>query len=279
MSHEVTDGGGSPPAADGVRHALDLHGPGLSALERDLVLEGGGEAEDVSERAARAAADAMLVEILRRDGFQGPRYRRVLSGLMEYAWTTLRKWSNTDEIFHRSRAVGRPVRPSLIVPGWTADDRIQVVTDSVITGERIFREYGLLRGSWRPDGGAALTTYFVGASLRGFQPSYMRWRRDRPAADGHPDDGEALNAIPDQRAVDPCWSAVLQSEVREVLDLLEQVDPQLREGILLRVAGYSQREAAARVGLTEKALESRVGRLRVKAQLRQTTLESAEGGQ
>ncbi|WP_159064167.1 sigma factor-like helix-turn-helix DNA-binding protein [Streptomyces canus] len=51
----------------------------------------------------------------------------------------------------------------------------------------------------------------------------------------------------------------------ECLRLLEQIhDPQVREALCLRAMGYTQREAAQRVGLTEKTLERRTSRIRIR---------------
>ncbi|MFJ6777857.1 hypothetical protein [Streptomyces yangpuensis] len=70
----------------------------------------------------------------------------------------------------RGPGAGRPTT------AWADDEGSQVVTDTVIKGSTLFREHGLVRGKWTPEGGASLTTYFVGAGLLAFNPVYITTR-------------------------------------------------------------------------------------------------------
>ncbi|MEU7584403.1 SsgA family sporulation/cell division regulator [Streptomyces sp. NPDC041068] len=151
---------------------------------------------------------------------------------------------------------------------WTQDDRYQIATDSMIGGLALFHKYGLVQGKWSPDGGASLSTYFVGATLRAFRPAYMSWFRSRQAGQAelaHPgqgESGEPHREIPDQRAGDPCYLASMNDEIKTILPYI--TDPQVREGLGWRAMGYTQAEAAERVGLTAKALERRISRIRIR---------------
>ncbi|RSS67315.1 hypothetical protein EF918_28955 [Streptomyces sp. WAC06614] len=215
-------------------------------------------------------ADARVVEILRHDGFTGPRYDRFVERLTGYAWTTMVKWCASGEIFRRALEADRPVPRHMIVSHWTQDDRLEVSTDSVINGLLVFRRYGLVEGRWSPEGGANLTTYYMGAVIRAFTPVYRTWYEDRrtgqaelcrPAHD-EDGDGDPMAAIPDQRAADPCRSAAVHDEIRRLLPRL--TDPQVREGLGWYAVGCTQAQAAQRVGLTRKALERRTHRLRAR---------------
>ncbi|MFD8614651.1 hypothetical protein [Streptomyces sp. NPDC059631] len=236
----------------------------LLSLEHTLA---GPAPENSAPRAARLQADARIVDILRADDFQGPRYQKVTTRLMDYGWRTVSKWTASGEIFDHASRAGRPVTAHMTTPDWNADDRAEVATDTVIAGLDLFHEHGLVRGRWNPAGGASLSTYFVGASIRSFRTVYTRWFRVRqigqlelalPTAD----EESAAREIPDQRATDPFYAAATHEEIKRILPYI--TDTKVRKGLALRAQGYTQQQAAAEVGLTEKALEGRIGRLRAR---------------
>ncbi|MCB5182829.1 hypothetical protein [Streptomyces antimicrobicus] len=230
----------------------------------------GEDAEDAERRAARLLADARIVEVLRADGFAGPRYDRFVERLTGYGWATMVKWCASGEIFRRALAAGRPVPRHMIVADWSQDDRLEVSTDSVIDGLLVFRRYGLVEGRWDPAGGANLTTYYMGAVIRAFTPVYRTWYEDRRTGQAElcrpgreeDGDGDPMAAIPDQRAPDPYQCAAVHDEIRRLLPRL--TDPQVREGLGWYAVGCTQAQAAQRVGLTRKALERRTHRLRTR---------------
>ncbi|CAL9331309.1 hypothetical protein SUDANB15_00073 [Streptomyces sp. enrichment culture] len=273
-------------APDGQLHADQLEQAELSPssllrLEADLALSAGVR-ENVRAQAARLEADQRLIEILRRDGFKGPRYEKAAAGWWSYGWRTMVKWTGTGEIFRRSRLAGRPVPADEITTTWSQDDRHQVATDSVIKGMELFRDRGLVQGKWSPQGGASLTTYFVGATIRAFRPTYMAWFRSQQTGQaelntspGYGNNDEPQREIPDQRVTDPYYAAATHDELSRILPHI--TDPQLREALGWRAMGYTQAEAAQRVGLTDKALERRTSRAR--ARIRDTHLRQPELGE
>lgn len=180
--------------------------------------------------------------------------------------------------------MGRPVPAGKITTEWTRDDRSQIATDTVLDGLDIFRNHGLEKGRWTPDGGASLPTYFVGACILAFRPVYLRWFNAQqrgqaeltvPSADE--EYADPLASIPDQRATDPCAAVALNDQLQRILLIV--TDHQVREGLSLRALGYTQAEAAGYVGLTTKALERRISRTRTRVlnSLRGQT-EPGEGG-
>jgi hypothetical protein len=251
----VQEGRGNPEAPGSARRP---------SLEDTLA---GLTPESTADRTARLAADARVVEILRADNFQGPLYRMAMSGWMDYGWRTVSKWTATNEIFVHARQAGRPVPIRMATPDWNADDRAEICTDTVIAGHGLFLEHGLIRGKWTPAGGASLTTYFVGACIRSFSPVYQCWFRARDKVRAQLDlrgDDETCTArvTPYPYACEPFSTAAVNEEIRNIL--LHITDSRVREGLVLRALGYSQRQAAEEVGLTEKALESRISRLRAR---------------
>ncbi|MEV6314432.1 hypothetical protein [Streptomyces sp. NPDC051776] len=224
--------------------------------------------EEPGQRARRLAADARLVEVLRQDSFDGARFRKFASRLLEYGYPVLLRWTKSGEIFAQCAHAGRPVRRHAATFDWTAEDRHRLATDTLLEGVEFFRSYALERGGWDPERGASLTTYFIGSCVRCFPPVYNRWWREQILEQGMlhvalgtgAEDETSLTDVADPRSVDPCHAAVVSDQVQQVMNAMP--DPALRTGLALRAIGYSQSEAADRVGLTEKALERRVGRAR-----------------
>ncbi|WP_314248540.1 hypothetical protein [Streptomyces sp. DSM 40907] len=218
-----------------------------------------------SADADRLQADARVVEVLRADGFTGARYRRFTAVLMEYGWPIMVAWNINGDSFRRTWEIGRPIPRRLIITPWDEDDCFEVATDTVLKGLELFRSHALLGGAWNQHGGAALTTYYVGACIRAFKPVYVQWSRAQlhgrdarlPIEPGGPD---PLSELPDARAEDPERQVVLQDEITRLLPYF--TDGQLRQGIAWRALGYSQAEAAELSGMTPKALERRLSRAR-----------------
>ncbi|MFF7206198.1 hypothetical protein [Streptomyces sp. NPDC008141] len=278
MSSEITAGAPGHPAPQRSGLSSDAgpdhgDGPYLPPQAQELaqihgLLAGDVESEAAGARAARLAADARVVDVLRADGFTGPRYRKFAGQLMEYGWPIMIGWNSSGEIFRQTGMIQRPVPAEKMVHDWDRDDRNEVATETVIAGLELFRTHALENGRWSPQGGATLTTYYVGACVRAFRPVYIRWSRERMTRQGMrvvplgPDDADPLAGIPDQRAADPYHTAAIYDELNRILPLL--TDPKLRIGIAWRAVGCSQSEAATLAGLTEKALERRLSRVRVK---------------
>jgi hypothetical protein len=243
----------------------ELSTEGLLSLEHTLATA----VHDDAGRSARRAADARIVDVLRADNFQGSRYEKTTTRLMEYGWLTINKWTGTGEIFAHARRAGRPVPLHMTTPDWDADARSEVATDTVVAGLDLFLEHGLIRGKWNPYGGASLSTYFVGASIRSFRTVYIRWFRSVQMGQAEldlppsvPDGASSERDIPDQRATDPFYAAATHDEIKRILPYI--TDTKVRRGLALRALGHTQQQAAAEVGLTEKALEGRIGRLRAR---------------
>ncbi|MEU3205470.1 sigma-70 family RNA polymerase sigma factor [Streptomyces sp. NPDC047967] len=250
----------------------------LSRLDRDL-----GAVTDPQDAARRRQTDATVVEVLRADGFAGPRYQKVVNRLSEYGYHTMTKWTASGEAFRKARQAGRPVPVQKITFGWTPEDRHGVVVDSVLGGLHVFRTYGLVQGRWSPDGGASLDTYFIGAVIRAFPRVYIRWfdgHQQRQTELDHSQDrnenADVFSLVPDQRAPDPAHTAVTHDYLDRLLPLV--TDAQVREALGWRAMGYTQKQAAQRAGLTEKALERRTRRLRDRLAPQVRQLELGEGG-
>jgi DNA-directed RNA polymerase specialized sigma24 family protein len=213
------------------------------------------------ERARRIEADRKIVESLIGDHVPEERFTKLSCRLMDYAWPVMLKWMSTGEIFELCKRARKPLRMDAAM-NWTDDDRKGMATETVIVAWEYFRATALTEGGWRPDRGASLQTYFVGACILRFADVYGRWRRahllDR-AMDELPTDDDKVLAVSRNHYLDPCQAAVIQDEVRRAIT---PMDDQLRRLVGLRAIGYPQHEAAAEIGITAKAAERRLARYR-----------------
>ncbi|MFJ9456331.1 RNA polymerase sigma factor [Kitasatospora sp. NPDC101447] len=239
--------------------------------------------EDDRARARRRQADAGLVRYFRAHGFAGPRFESYAEKLMQYGVQVMGSWTFSGEIFRLAKASGRPVPANKIVTGWCRDERQQVSEESAVAGFVLFKERGLVRGTWKPDGGASLTTYYMNAVIRVFPQVYGRWHREwvqgqaLRASLAPADQDEEIAGIPDQRAVDPHQAAATRDELQRILPAV--TDPQMREIIAWLSLGYTHEEVAQRVGLpSAKAVERRLSRARRHWRDMVRTLELGEGG-
>ncbi|ROQ23577.1 hypothetical protein EDD98_7524 [Streptomyces sp. PanSC19] len=254
----------------------ELTPEGLALLDRDPE-----DQEGSAERLRRRQLDGLIVERLRTEGFAGKNYEKIVDRLTGYGYHTMIKWTASGEIFRKARQVGRPVPADKITLMWTAEDRHGVSVDSVLGGLEVFRAYGLIKSRWTPEGGANLDTYFLGAVIRAFPRVYIRWfdSHQRGQAELDYPTGEGVSdpfAVPDQRATDPVHVVVTHDYVDRLLPLVK--NPQVREALGWRALGYTQRQAADRVGLTEKALERRISRVRDQLTKQVRPYELGEGG-
>jgi hypothetical protein len=231
----------------------------LARVEHELIP--GIIRPDEYERARRIEVDRKVVEFLTGDDVPEERFTKLSGRLMGYAWPILLRWMNTKEIFDLCKRARKPLREDAAMD-WTDDDRKGMATDTVIVAWEYFRTTALTKGGWKPDRGASLQTYFVGACILCFADVYGKWRRahllDR-AMDELPTDEDKVLALSRNHPLDPCQQAVIQDEVRRAIG---PMDDQLRRLVGLRAIGYPQHEAAEQIGITAKAAERRLARYR-----------------
>ncbi|MBT2230047.1 hypothetical protein [Nonomuraea sp. NEAU-A123] len=104
-----------------------------------------------------------------------------------------------------------------------------------------FHERALLGGAWRHEGGASLTTYFMGACLRVFPNEYRKYRAScKRWTQAHL--YEARTVEPDDRPlVGP--EAIVVGNAR-VWEDLRRTDERTRAIIALMIDGYTQDKIA-----------------------------------
>ena len=265
---QVTDG--HEEAKDGQRGNYVIGSAGARAAGAS----DGPQAAASDGRQGHVAADRKLVDVLAAGGFAGPRFDRFRDELARYAVSVLSGWMYSGYVFQLAARRGFPLRPTtaeLDELHCDADLRQELAVMVVAVALPAFREHALVGGGWRADGGASLTTYFLGACLTVFPNEVRKYRSQRQR-------WRAQNAN-DQKAA-ASWAAVsgdpadLVAGTMRVREDLARMDARTRAIVALRMDGYRQEEIAEMLGETSvRAVEGVLYRWRV----RQVRLGS-EGG-
>jgi len=240
----------------------------LQAILREIAP--GARRDTPEARAARIESDRRIVAHAAAENFDGPNTKKLLLAAFQYAHPVVSYLIVTGRIFGECVRLGRPVERQ---PGdelWTDEDRAFLTDSCVDMGIfHLFHEHGLKRGRWDPRRGTALTTYGVNACSLCFKSIYQKWWRGRVLERSFGD--LAVDLPPgvqvDRYQPDPAEQAINRVEADR---LLRQISEPARTALWLRgIENATQAEAASYVGLTEKALEGRIGRAREKLGLAQ----------
>lgn len=202
--------------------------------------------------------DAALIEAVLSEGLGGDRQERLETELIKYSIPVLTRLITHGTISERCRLLGWPITASGDRLSRLRGDVLEdLVIDMVAAGLPVFRQWVFKDRSWSSEGGAALTTCFVNACIRQFPTQFRRWdKRQHREVLG----GLDLAITSPASSSGPEDQALTQVETRKCLDAV--TDEQTRELLVLAAAGYTRSEAAARVGLTVKAAEGRIARVR-----------------
>lgn len=169
-----------------------------------------------------------------------------------------------------------------------ADDRDlreELCAETVAKALNTFREQALSGAGWQPDGGANLTTFFVGACVQAFNNEFRRWSRHERRW-GHSRSTDPIDMLEygDQLAevfrgphvfADPARAAADDDHLRRVLAELTDTEQAI---VVLSDAGYSQEAIGEMLRITERAVEGRLYRLRRK-DIRDRVKGHGDGGQ
>lgn len=207
----------------------------------------------------RRMADGDLVAELARERFRGRTWDLFATELVRYARSVLLAWQRTGHISTLLRKKG-------LGGGPTEEERqafqrepvlFNDLTDSTIARALArFRETALLGGGWRIDGGATLTTYFMGACLNAYADELNRHRTEyRRQGRPYLDDGTFLGSIADR----PDWQVASQDQCEEIL---EDLSDRERKIVTMTAEGYEQDEIAETLDMTARAVEGALYRMR-----------------
>lgn len=204
----------------------------------------------------RLLADQLMVDAILEQGLGGPRHQALEAALIQYAVPVLRKLLASGEIIAKAARLRRPASDSAAWLEFTHADREEFARDMVADALPVFTEAVFGQRRWSPARGASLKTYFVNACIRQFARPYGAWLDQRRVVQA-----AGLDIGPgSSHELDPAIAVAFRDEASRLLKKIP--DRQTQEVLVLRAAGWSARDAAQQVGLTEKAAENRLARIR-----------------
>ncbi|MEV0498090.1 hypothetical protein AB0I84_10865 [Streptomyces spectabilis] len=257
----------------------ELLGAPISAQDlRKMDARHAKESRRLQESIDRRVADGRMVEVLAHDGFGGPRYDRFIEELVRYGISVLRGWMHSGYIFdlvaHRGfglhpheldledLATDSDLREELVIMT-IARAREELVIMTIARALPRFRQQAFVDGGWSVEGGASITTYFMGACAYDFP---NEWRRHRASEARH------RRALGREKVLyaEPVSTVTVAQEVVGNLSVIEDLedinDPRLRAVVALTLDGYSQDEIREMAGIpTIRAVEGLLYRWRTRA--------------
>lgn len=239
-------------------------------LEFDTEEQADSDAAHRGARHLRQEQDHLLYTQLSAAGFQGPKYKIFRNELAAYALPVIRAWLRRGLIFAHTLDQGRP----LTVTDYDraglqdVDERVGLAGETVAKALVLFHRKAIAGTGWTPAGGAALTTYFVGACVSVFPNIYRRWQRHRErwrpsfcAAD------EDIRDLTRAKGEDHAAEVISRQWIKE---RLMNKSAELREmAFQLAWEDKTFSEIAAEHGITTRAVEGRLYRERTKFQRRE----------
>jgi hypothetical protein len=249
MDHREERADGSRSAAGSTHHGDAALAPTTDEVIRQVEAE-----PEFRGRSARWAADALqrregdlaLRDELAAQGFEGSLWWLFTRELAQYGHAVVIAWLRTNEMFAQCKKRGcYPGPPPL---DWAHDDLHSIANDTVGQAILDFRERALVRGGWRPDGGASLKTYFVGRCVFAFPNFYRKWRaeqwhrRQLSLSAVGAEDIAGVSSSED----DPADIAVRRLHLWRAFDDIG--DGRTKQAVLWQEAGYSIEEIAELLG-------------------------------
>lgn len=247
----------------------------LADVENAVSANAGELFEDDRERAHRAAEslarrqkDQEKLRKLSCAEYSGPEYEIFAGELAAYAYPIIMSWLRRGVIWKECADRGRPLNPTdterETIEG-DFDERIELAFETVAEALRFFVDRVLRPGRWSSEGGAAITTYFIGSCLLVYPNVFRRWRRSqrnwqKGVAVGIQDcpEGRTLEDLP---STDP--AAVVTAREAAMAELRRMPDG-TRDAVALVMDGMSFAEAGEVLGISERAVEGRLYRYRQK---------------
>lgn len=236
-------------------------------LDRDE--EADATAAVMSARLLHRTHDRALYERLAQRGFSGPEYEIFRMELASYSLPVIRSWLRTGLIFSYCARQGRPI----VVSDYDrhdledVDERIGLANETVARALNLFHDLATSGSGWSHEGGAAITTYFVGTCVKTFPNIFRNWQRlrDRSRRDAE----QYAPFDEDGRTASDHSEEVLTRQA--LIATLEKM-PQAMRRIAFSMAfeDKNQAELAADMGLTERSIEGRLYRYRKELERRRS---------
>jgi len=199
--------------------------------------------------------DEDLVRRLAGDKFQGPEFDLFNETLVIYGYAICLAWINSGRMIRECRDRHRPVGdfPRSAV----SQDRQDLAIETAVEGSALFRKVALIEGRWSPSGGAALTTYYIGACIHTYPGVFRRWYRHHLAWQRV----HGVDVLPEQEVDGPGESIPLKIVLG---DVMKSLDEPMYIAMCMVADGYPQIAIARSLGCTPRAVETllRKGRRR-----------------
>ncbi|GAA1343304.1 sigma-70 family RNA polymerase sigma factor [Saccharothrix algeriensis] len=231
----------------------------------------------VAERQARYLRheqDQLLYEEFVVAGFSGAKYEIFRGEMAAYALPVVRSWLRRGRIFDLTHRQGRPLRVTDHDRAGLedVDERIGLAHETVAMALVLFHRRAVAGTGWSLDGGAALTTFFVGACVAVFPGVFRAWQRTRNRWDQV--SGVRMDDV-DPAALRTRDHADRVVSRERVVAELQRMDPKVREVAEPIVwHGSSHEEVAAELGVTPRSVEARLYRFRAERRRRRRGGES-----
>ncbi|WP_331722780.1 hypothetical protein OG848_47380 (plasmid) [Streptomyces canus] len=212
-------------------------------------------------------ADRALYKRLQRDEFVGREMEQLRQDLWVYGWKILRAWMKDGTLVQKcgERNVPVPARWNEVETlKQRGDIRDEIAHDSVQNAVALFTDDYLPAGQWDPDKGAGMRTYFAVTCMFSFRDAFKKWvggyRRhlaltasavlesDRVGRGLSPDDAVIYRLTIQRILQDASW------EARAICSLIFEQK-------------MNQKEIGAELGMTSRAVEGHMRRLRTHAKL------------
>lgn len=210
-------------------------------------------------------ADGALLDLLAAQGYAGPHYQMFENSLTRYGLAKMEGWVRSGYIFVLVKRHGRPVNPRPSERAELARDgdaRQGLVTATVTRAMLRFRRDALIKRSWRPTGGASLTTYFGVTCQQEFPGEFDRFRRARRRWTRALATEMSIVGAGDVTTLDPETLVLGQLWVAQEL---ARLTPRTRAAVILLCDGYAHDEIAEILGTTARAVEGMLYRWRKSA--------------
>ncbi len=210
-------------------------------------------------------ADERLVRLLSGDGFAGPRYERFEDELARYGISVMRGWMHSGFVFKLAASRGFNLKPHDLELEQLARDsdlREELAMMTVARALPRFRERALIGEGWKPEGGASITTYFMGACAYEFPNEFRRHRKEEERWRRGTEQEATGEPVPSVQSV--------AEEVLGNLRVLEDIggieNPRARAVVALTIDGYTQEEIRQMLDVSSiRAVEAVLHRWRAKA--------------
>ncbi len=257
-------------SAQRVRYGLISVGAASQLLDEEIDRELEGSSLDADDvRAAQARLDeARLVDDILATGFDGQSYQQLSDDLWLYSFPVMKVLIRTGKITALVRRHA-PTRVFTMHPedqavlAKSVEERDALAVDVIIKALADFKRNALGKRGWDPAGGASLRTYFIGTCALNFPDAYHAWSARRAErldkiAHAHKVDlsrlGEQVGTL-----ADPYEAAATRDIARRIV---KEAPPATKLILGLILQDLTMAQIAAELGLTERAVEGRLYRLR-----------------